>query len=119
VAQAELSLVVAGITRARLQQVIHDEQTRAGCEFLVESHHVITGVVVVVSTQTTQVALQHAQWRHLTHTHTDRQTYLAYSSIISLHLTIVGSKIPTSQFSDYNKLGLDRLTFNHAINRQN
>ena len=63
--QAELCLVVAGVTVAGRQEIVHDEQTGAGCDLTVECCHIITGVVVVVTTQTTQLALQHAQRRHL------------------------------------------------------
>jgi len=73
--QAELCLVVTGITVAGRQEIVHDKQTGAGCDLTVECCHIITGVIVVVATQTTQLALQHAQWRHLntrhTHVHTE------------------------------------------------
>jgi len=70
VSESELSLVVASITGAGRQQVIHDEPTRAGNDLAVKSLEVVTGVIVVVATQTTQLALQHAPWRHLTDTYT-------------------------------------------------
>lgn len=80
-AEAELSLVVTGIAVAGRQDVVHDEEMGAGHELTVERRHVVTGIVVVVSTQTAQLALQHAQRRHLTDAHTHTQTYLAHNSL--------------------------------------
>ena len=68
VAEAKLGLVVAGVAVAGRQQVVHDEEARAGDELLVEGRQVVARVVVVVAAQTAQLALQHAQRRHL-HTH--------------------------------------------------
>jgi len=69
-AESELGLEVVGIAGAGRQQVVHDEETRAGLQLTVEGRHVVTGVVVVVAAQTAQFALQHAPRRHLTHRHT-------------------------------------------------
>jgi len=87
--QVELCPVVAIVTVGH--EIVQDEPTGAAADLTEVGCHIITGVIVVVATQTTQLALQHAQWRHLTtHTHThvymqSRQS-LSHNSI-SLQLT--------------------------------
>ena len=63
VAECKLGLIVAGVALARWQEVVQDEEARAGHHLLtVECHHIIACVVVAVATQTAKFALQHAPW---------------------------------------------------------